>query len=295
MEFLNRHLSGRLFASRRGEGPDLLFDFLRVHEVRGRQLMLNGTLQTRDQLIEGLRVAVELLESHDDEDAWDDVAASLRALGFEPGWGRSVRRIRETMSLLTDIFEAPSPEMLERFLRRIPMIFSVAIVSPHGWFGQSDVLGRPDTGGQIVYILDQVRALERQMRRSIHEQGLDVEPEIVVLTRLIPEADRTTCDQRVEAILGCENARILRVPFRDPNGEIIPQWISRFSVWPYLERYAHECEHVLVAELGDAAGPQPRGDPVQHRPRAGEDEVPAQRSLLARSRRRASFCHPVHG
>ena len=33
--------------------------------------------------------------------------------------------------------------------------------SPHAWFGQSGVLGLPDTGGQVVYILDQVRALER--------------------------------------------------------------------------------------------------------------------------------------
>jgi hypothetical protein len=46
------------------------------------------------------------------------------------------------------------------------MIFSIAILSPHGWFGQANVLGRPDTGGQVVYILDQVRALEEEMRRG---------------------------------------------------------------------------------------------------------------------------------
>lgn len=32
----------------------------------------------------------------------------------------------------------------------------VVILSPHGYFGQSNVLGLPDTGGQVVYILDQV-------------------------------------------------------------------------------------------------------------------------------------------
>ena len=40
------------------------------------------------------------------------------------------------------------------------MIFSIAIVSPHGYFAQKNVLGRPDTGGQVVYILDQAKALE---------------------------------------------------------------------------------------------------------------------------------------
>jgi sucrose synthase len=133
----------------------------------------------------------------------------------------------------------------------MPMIFSIAIISPHGYFGQSNVLGKPDTGGQIVYILDQVRALEREMRESIYDQGLDIEPQIVVVTRLIPEADGTTCDQRIEPILGTEHARILRVPFRTyEQGEVIPHWISRFEVWPYLERFAIDAQRELLGELG---------------------------------------------
>jgi sucrose synthase len=194
---------------------------------------------------------MELLEGQEEES--EDLSRELRRLGFEPGWGRTPARIRETMELLLDILEAPSPQNLETFLARVPMIFSIAILSPHGYFGQSNVLGKPDTGGQIVYILDQVRALEREMRESIHDQGLDIEPQIVVLTRLIPEADGTTCDQRIEPILGTENARILRVPFRTyEGGEVIPQWISRFEVWPYLERYAVDAERELLAELGGA-------------------------------------------
>ncbi|MGB5223195.1 MAG: sucrose synthase [Polyangiales bacterium] len=248
VEFLNRHLSGRLFVEG-GRGQKLLFDFLQVHQVHGQQLMLNGTLQDIDDLREALDKAVELLRDHETES--DDLGRALRRLGFEPGWGRTPAQIRETMGLLLDILEAPSPKNLEAFLSRMPMIFSIAILSPHGYFGQSNVLGKPDTGGQIVYILDQVRALEREMRESIHNQGLDIEPQIVVLTRLIPEADGTTCDQRIEPILGTENARILRVPFRTyDGGEIIPQWISRFEVWPYLERYAIDAERELLAELG---------------------------------------------
>ncbi len=173
----------------------------------------------------------------------------LLGLGFEPGWGRTVTRIGETLQLLQDLLEAPGPRLLESFLARIPMIFNVAIMSPHGYFAQSDVMGLPDTGGQVVYILDQVRALEHEMRGRLHEQGVEYEPQILVVTRLIPEAGQTTCNQRLEPISGTENARILRVPFRNPSGEVVPHWISRFEVWPYLERFALEAQREIVAEL----------------------------------------------
>ncbi len=130
------------------------------------------------------------------------------------------------------------------------MIFTVAIISPHGYFGQADVLGKPDTGGQVVYILDQVRALERAMRDFLNQQGIEIEPHLIVITRLIPEAEGTTCDQPVEKIEGTHNARILRVPFRDSNGEIVPNWISRFQVWPYLERFASDAQRAFRAEAG---------------------------------------------
>ena len=44
--------------------------------------------------------------------------------------------------------QAPDAELLQEFLGRLPIIFNVAILSPHGFFGQKDVLGKPDTGGQ---------------------------------------------------------------------------------------------------------------------------------------------------
>ncbi len=31
----------------------------------------------------------------------------------------------------------------------------------------------------------------------------------------------------------------------------MPHWISRFRIWPYLERYALDAERELLAELGD--------------------------------------------
>jgi sucrose synthase len=247
VEHLNRHLSARLLSDGE-EGKARLFRFLSLHGHEGRQLMVNGSFGGVDELEAGLREAIGVLGRLPPDR--EGLPREVRRLGFEPGWGRTAGQIQEGMELLSELLEAPSSEHLERFLDRIPMIFSIAILSPHGYLAQSDVLGMPDTGGQVVYILDQVRALEREMRDSIREQGLDVEPQIVVLTRLIPEAEGTTCDERLEPIIGTRNARILRVPFRDAAGRILPRWISRFDLWPYLERYARDAERELLAELG---------------------------------------------
>jgi len=120
------------------------------------------------------------------------------------------------------------------------LISKIAIVSPHGWFGQTNVLGKADTGGQVIYILDQVRVLEKHLQSQIQLTGLDVKPQIIVLTRLIPEAENTTCNQRMEKIFQTDNACILRVPFRDDQYNVLRHWVSRFKIWPYLETFAED-------------------------------------------------------
>ncbi len=249
VEFLNRALAGRLFVGR-GRGDRRLLEFLRLHQADGRPLMLAPQVRKVEQLRQALDKALDHLAARPPDTPWSALEEDLRALGFEPGWGEEGARVADTMTLLSTLLEAPHPEDLERFLARVPMIFRLLVLSPHGFFGQSDVLGLPDTGGQVVYILDQVRALEKEMRERVRRQGLDIEPQIVVVTRLIPEARGTTCDQPREAIIGTENARILRVPFREADGSVVPQWISRFQIWPYLERFALEVEQVAPTELG---------------------------------------------
>jgi len=248
VEFLNRRLSSQLFQEL-DKGGELLLDFLRVHQWRGMQLMLNGRIAELGELRQAIQLAEDFLAGLPQETPWREVNPTLKSLGFEPGWGKNVKLVREMLGMLSDILEAPEPGNLERFLGRIPMIFSVLILSPHGYFALSNVLGRPDTGGQVVYILDQVRALEKEMRRRIARQGLSIEPQILVVTRLIPEADGATCDQRDEAIVGTKNARILRVPFRYSDRQVVPHWISRFQVWPFLERFAADVEKEVLAEL----------------------------------------------
>lgn len=56
------------------------------------------------------------------------------------------------MRAVSDVLQAPDPAKLESLFSRLPGIFNVVIFSPHGYFGQSDVLGLPDTGGQVYFI-----------------------------------------------------------------------------------------------------------------------------------------------
>lgn len=247
--FLNRHLSSAMF-QKPAEGHAKLLNFLRLHAMEGRQLMVHEHIRDVAALQTGLRQAQALLEKLPADTPWPELAESLGRLGFAPGWGDAAARVADTMSLLTDILEAPSPQALEAFLARIPMISRLLILSPHGWFAQDNVLGRPDTGGQVVYILDQVRALEHEMRERLAVQGVKVEPRILVVTRLIPEADGTTCNQALEKIHGCDHASIMRVPFRMEGGEVVRHWISRFEIWPWLETFARDVEREAMAQFG---------------------------------------------
>ncbi|MDN5753603.1 MAG: sucrose synthase [Nitrosospira sp.] len=246
--FLNKQLAGTLF-TQSGVGIAKLLHFLTMHSMDGQQLMLHGNFAGVPALRIGLRRALDLLDTYTEDAPWRMIAEPLSGLGFAPGWGDCVMRVSDTMSLLVDILEAPAPLILENFLARIPMVSKLLILSPHGYFGQDNVLGLPDTGGQVVYILDQVRALEREMSERLVLQGLEAQPKILICTRLIPDAGETLCNQPLEKVHGTNNSWIVRVPFRKPNGEIIRHWISRFEIWPYLENFAHDVEREALAQL----------------------------------------------
>lgn len=82
------------------------------------------------------------------------ICIRFQELGLEKGWGDTAKRVLDTLHLLLDLLEAPDPANLEKFLGTIPMMFNVVILSPHGYFAQSNVLGYPDTGGQVQRLND---------------------------------------------------------------------------------------------------------------------------------------------
>ncbi|KAK8340993.1 Sucrose synthase 2 [Gossypium arboreum] len=246
VQFLNRHLSSNMFRNKDSLEP--LLNFLRAHKYKGHALMLNDRIQSIPRLQAALAKAEDHLAKLSPDAPYSEFEYELQGMGFERGWGDTAAHVLETMHLLLDILQAPDPSILETFLGRVPMVFNVVILSPHGYFGQANVLGLPDTGGQVVYILDQVRALENEMLLRIKRQGLDITPRILIVTRLIPDAKGTSCNQRLERVSGTEHTHILRVPFRSEHG-VLRKWISRFDVWPYLETYAEDVASEIAAEL----------------------------------------------
>jgi sucrose synthase len=247
---LNRHMSNNIaqFPEKWG---DALYEFLKLHHLHGMQLLLDGnTVRSKRELESVLEDVVDFLERSECPDDLDTLRRKLRRFGFLDGWGDNQKRILETINLLQDILEQPADDTLEEFLSRIPMVSKVALISPHGWFGQENVLGRPDTGGQVVYVLDQAKALEKYLVEDVARSGLDIEPKVLIVTRLIPDSEGTTAHERLEKVYGTNNVWILRVPFRDDANNVVPQWISRFRVWPFLDQFAEDTQAELLKEFG---------------------------------------------
>ena len=251
VQFLNRYLSSKLFQDSQAWLTEL-YKFLQLHCHEGMQLLINERITNAQALSDQVKQAIELVATLPPQEPYSRFRFDLQTLGFEPGWGNTADRVRETLEILDELMDSPDDEALEAFLSRIPMIFKIALVSVHGWFAQEGVLGRPDTGGQVVYVLDQARSLEQEMQEEAKLTGLDVlgvQPKVLILTRLLPQADGTQCNQRLEKVWGTSNAWILRVPFRDNHPPITQQWISRFMIWPHLETFAIDAERELLAEF----------------------------------------------
>ena len=251
VQFLNRYLSSKLFQDSK-QWQETLFDFLRIHRYNGVQLLINDRIKSQEQLSEQVKKALTFVSELSEEEPYERFRFVLQMMGLDAGWGNTAARVQETLGILDELIDSPDPQTLEAFISRIPMIFKIVLVSPHGWFGQEGVLGRPDTGGQVVYVLDQAKNLEKQLQQDIHLAGLDslgVKPKVIILTRLIPNSDGTRCNERLEKVYGTENAWILRVSFREFNPKLTQNWISRFEIWPYLETYAIDAEKELLAEF----------------------------------------------
>ncbi|MHB1050153.1 MAG: sucrose synthase [Bacteroidota bacterium] len=248
MEYLNRYLSSEMF-TKAEKWRKLFLNFLALHKYGSNQLLINERITDIDKLFDSIDKALTHLSSLPDEEPFASFKLDLQSIGFEQGLGSTAASVADNLRLLRSLVESPDHNSLKQFISRIPMIFNIVVVSPHGYFAQEGVLGLPDTGGQVVYILDQVKALEKEMIQSFKDAGLDVNPKILILTRLIPEAGNTTCNQRLEKVHETNNVWILRVPFRTHNPEVTNRWISRFEIYPYLEEFAEDSSVEILSQL----------------------------------------------
>jgi sucrose synthase len=229
-----------------------IYEVFLNHHYNGRSLLINEHIETVSQLQQQIREAIGCLNHHPPDMGYDTVHAEMQHLGFEPGWGRTVQQAAETLELLERLLHNPDSGVLDALIARIPAIFKVVLISIHGWVGQEGVLGRPETAGQVAFVLEQARHLDQKLLQTIHNSGLDyfgVEPQILILTRLIPQCDGTHCDLPEEQVHGTEHAWIVRIPFRDRADQILEKWISKFEIWPYLERFAADAKAKLVDRL----------------------------------------------
>ena len=252
LAFLNRYLCDKLLTEFH-YWLEALFNALHVLEQDGMQILINDRIQSGVELAQQVKQALKFLGESATDRPYEKVHPDLQALGFEPGWGNTVARARETLELLNRLIEDPEPAILEAFVSRVPAVFRVVLISIHGWVGQESVLGRPETRSQVAYVLEQARSLENQLRADIQQSGLDllgIHPQVIILTRLIPNCTGTQCELPWEKVDGTDNAWILRVPFQEFNPAVTQNWISKFEIWPYLESFAVDAEKALLAKLG---------------------------------------------
>jgi len=246
LQFTARFLASKLNGTTETTKP--LLDYLLDLSHRGEKLMINKSLDNLNKLRTAVLMAESFVSELPSHTPFQKFEQRFQQWGLEKGWGDTAKHVKETLNCLSEIFQAPDPANIEKFFGRVPSIFSIVIFSPHGYFGQAGVLGLPDTGGQVVYILDQVKAMEEELLVKIKKQGLDVKPQILVVTRLIPDARGTKCGQELEPILNTKYSHILRVPFRTESG-ILHQWVSRFDIYPYLERFAQDASVEILDQM----------------------------------------------
>jgi len=250
---LHRHLHSQL-TTNPGYWIEALWEIIHKHQYDRIPLLINERIQSGTELLEQVKQALKLIEDKPADEPYEKFHSELQAFGFEPGWGNTASRVRETFALLQRLIDTPDPAILEAFVSRIPAVFRVVLISIHGWVGQEEVLGRPETAGQVVYVLNQARSLENRLAEEIKQAGLEclgIKPQVIILTRLIPNCEGTKCDLRLEKINGTENAWILRVPFREFNPKVTQNWIKKFEIWPYLETFALDAEQELLKEMGE--------------------------------------------
>ncbi|MEA5527135.1 sucrose synthase [Nodularia spumigena] len=251
LAFLNRYLCDQL-SNDTHYWLEVIFQALYQLTYDQKPLLISDRIPSGIHLVKQIKQALKFLNQQPPEEPYANFRPHLQELGFEPGWGNTSGRISETLELLEQLIDSPQPAILEAFVARVPAIFRVVLVSIHGWVGQQDVLGRDETLGQVIYVLEQARSLENKLQAEIKLAGLDligIQPHVIILTRLIPNCEGTECNLRLEKIHDTENAWILRIPFGEFNSDITNNWISKYEIWPYLETFAQDAEKELLTQF----------------------------------------------
>lgn len=235
-----------------GSGARHLLRFLRAAEIADLHTLLNDKLDSIFALKQALSNACDLLEGIAPTTPWGEIEYAMQSLGFASGWGSQAAQVHTRLSEMLQLCETPESGLLYRILSGIPCVRHIVIVAVHGYLGQDANVGLPDTLGQLTYALNLARALEKAGDKTCVERGLPATTQVIVLTRQMPNEQSLCEQQRIEKIAGAQHARVLRIPIRDAEQQVVAHWLPYAALWPYLENFAVAAEQELLAELGRA-------------------------------------------
>ncbi|KAG2668247.1 hypothetical protein I3760_15G151400 [Carya illinoinensis] len=142
--FISKFMTSRLHGNSKSAKP--LLKHLQALYYKAEDLMMNGTLDTVTKLQSALIVFVSTIPK---EIPFLNFEQRFKEWGFERGWGNTAESVQENVRMLSEVLQAPEPAKLELLFSRLPDIFCIVIISPHGYFGQLDVLGLPDTCSHV--------------------------------------------------------------------------------------------------------------------------------------------------
>ncbi|KAE8731990.1 Sucrose synthase [Hibiscus syriacus] len=101
MEFLNIHLSAKLFQDK--ENLNLLLEFLQIHCLKGKGMLLNDKIKDVNSLRRALRKAEEYLNTLPSDTACSVFEKMFKEIGLEKGWGDNAEHVLEMIHLLLDL------------------------------------------------------------------------------------------------------------------------------------------------------------------------------------------------
>ncbi|KAF9592636.1 hypothetical protein IFM89_016293 [Coptis chinensis] len=223
--YISKFMSSKLNGDSKSAKP--LLDYLLALNHVGESLMINETLSTVDKLQAALIVADVYLSSLPKDTSYQNFEQRFTEWVWIKDGGDNAETVKETMGLLSEVLQAPDP--LKFFSGASDYIQHCHLL--HTWLlRQADVLGFAifDNGG--------LRAMEEELLFRIKMQGLSVNPQILVVTRLIPDARGTKCNQELEPILYTKHSHILLVPFKPKVSDIVAEpYITTLFVHQLVE------------------------------------------------------------
>ncbi|MGL5806859.1 MAG: sucrose synthase, partial [Xenococcaceae cyanobacterium] len=134
VQYLNRYLSSKLLQDSK-QWLEALYNFLSLHSYNGTTLLINGRIKGQQQLSDQVKQALNYISKLPEDQPYEEFRFKFQEMGFEPGWGNTANRVRQSLEILDELIDSPDPNVLEAFLSRLPMIFRIVLVSVHGWFG----------------------------------------------------------------------------------------------------------------------------------------------------------------